>query len=217
MDATTARHVSLFVVGLALYALTGCHAHQEPPLAALSRHHSAARAAAPSVPGPIALSPTNLQLPEPAQGASVREVQFYAAATRAVRHVYEDDIDDPSQALALTQRLQRDPNLGDAKRLWQPILQATLRRADSLRSFGPMLRALRQAIANTWRDEASHTYRDVDMASCRIAKAQMPGSNTIEGAHSWRDTVVTIEPLGAYPIDTLLRFCEDPRSLFGQE
>lgn len=164
---------------------------------------------------PIRLSVTNLQLPEPWAGVSVAERQFYAAATRAVRHVYEDDVDDSSQLLALRQRLMGDVKLAGARPVWATVLETSLGRAQTLRALGPTLRALRQALANTWRDEVAKSYRDIDAASCRMAGAQMP--STTDAAWPLTETVVTIEPLGAYPLGVLLTFCGDPRILFDQE
>jgi hypothetical protein len=140
--------------------------------------------------------------------------QLYAAATRAIRHTYEDDVDDASPLLALQARLRSEPGLAPARSVWLPPLTTAQRRAATLRLLGPTLRALRQALANAWYDARASSYRDVGVAACRDAFAQMPQESGERDA-PLLDTVVTIEPLGTFSLAAFQRFCRDPRSLAG--
>lgn len=162
------------------------------------------------------LSPTSLLLPSAPEAATEEVASFYAAATRAIRHTYEDDVDDASMLAALEARLSADAALVPARAVWLPALRTAQRRAATLRSLGPTLRALRQALANAWRDELRHTYRDIDASACRLAAQQMP-VDTPDRDTPLQDTVVTIEPFGAYPLSTFQRFCEDSRGVFAQD
>lgn len=219
IDTGAARAPSAWCLTAVLW-LAGCHAnpHQPRGADASEPQHAASAAAGANAAASahVRLSATDLSLPLPAAHTSISERQFFAAATRAVRHTYEDDVDDPSQLLALRQRLGRDPQLAGARLIWQPVLETSLARAQTLQALGPTLRALRQALANTWRDEMTRGYRDVDAASCRVAHDAMPAPTSADHA-SLQDTWVTIEPLGTYPLRVLLDFCQDPRSLYDHE
>jgi hypothetical protein len=208
--------------------LSGCIQAATPPEAApqakKGQHHgqvvaeghaSVAPASGPQVTAPaddsnatVQLNPYKLILPPTPAGAGQQLSDFYAAATRAVRQVYEDDNDDPSVLLALQSQLHDRDELVEARPVWADILTTSLTRAGVLRELGPTLRALNLAMANAYLDPTTHTYRGVELHACRTAFANVK-------AHDVNlDTfVVTIEPLGTLPLSQFKNLCSSSRSV----
>ena len=159
-------------------------------------------------PGPLSLGLFEVQLPSCAADASPAEQSFCAAATRAVRAAYEDDDEDPSRLLALNNALEVQQELAPLADAWRAPLGHALARSESLQRIGPTLRLLRRAVADAYLDQVSRIYRGVNTEACRAAFAQLPADEP-----HWLEMVVTVEPLGTYPLSRLRRFCLDSRTL----
>lgn len=154
----------------------------------------------------VQLSPYNLSLPQAPEGASNLVRTFNVAAVRAVQRVYHEDGDDPSVLIALQDQLAQRPQLASLAPVWQGPLSAAMARATTLQALGPTLRSLRIAMANAYFDERLRIYRDVDGGSCETAFGSLPSQDD-----SLLDFVVTVEPIGTYPLAKFRSFCAESR------
>jgi hypothetical protein len=209
-------------LGLALVVGAACFRAGPPPEASPTSDGAAApspqspdapaneatRPSSAAPPDAVQLSPYNLVLPRATEDARDDVRQFFSAATRAVKRVYEDDQDDPSVLLALQEQLRSRPELSAAAPVWQAPLASAVARATTLHALGPTLRALRAAMANAYYDETARSYRDVDLRACKLAF-----SNPSANDEALASFVVTVEPLGTFPLGKFRQFCGESRTL----
>ena len=155
----------------------------------------------------VQLSPYNLALPRASDNAPDAVRAFNVAAVRAVQRVYREDGDDPSVLLALQDQLAQRPQLAGLIPVWQGPLSAAMARATTLQALGSTLRALRTAMANAYFDERLRLYRDVDGKACEAAFSSLPSQDD-----TLLNFVVTVEPIGTYPLGKFRGFCSDSRT-----
>lgn len=149
-----------------------------------------------------------MQAPRCRQDAPAAHVAFCEAASRAVRRVFEDDSDDGATLLSLLNALEVDPNVAPLMGPWHSTLSNALARARWLGALGKPLRQLRRAVADAYLDPQLGLYRGVDSQACRAAFADIA-----QTGGNWQDLVITLEPLGTYPLSTFRRFCLEGRTL----
>lgn len=158
-----------------------------------------------------------VHLPDYPEHPCYDAVAFVRAATSCVEHIYLDDTDDPSVVDALLEQLQQSRS-SVLQSDWHAVLTQARTRCLELRALGPVLRPLRQSLQHAWRDELHRTYQSVDEALCGITQQQwqklQQNQPQLKRAQT---TIVTIEPLGSYPLQVFLRLCQTPKSLFGKE
>ena len=155
----------------------------------------------------VQLSPYNLTLPRGPDDVSDAVRAFNIAAVRAVQRVYREDGDDPSVLLALQDQLAQREALRPVRPVWEGPLSSAMARATTLQALGPTLRALRTAMANAYFDERLRLYRDVDAKACETAFNSLPSQD-----ETLLNFVVTVEPIGTYPLGKFRSFCAASRS-----
>lgn len=158
--------------------------------------------------GPLALGALEMQAPRCDADAPAPQRAFCEAASRAVRRVFEDDSDDGATLLSLLNALEVEPDIAALMGPWHSILSNALARARWLAALGKPLRLLRHAMADAYLDPQLGLYRGVDSQACRAAFADIAQQGS-----GWQDLVVTLEPLGTYPLSTFRRFCFEGRTL----
>lgn len=187
---------------------------QSTPAAPPVQAPASAAAAAVTAAEPWALGIFSVQMPrclpatQQANAAQRRANSFCAAATRAIHRTYQDDSEDAAPLLALLNQLEIDASLQPIADAWQAPLRHALRRSHWLQRLGPSLRLLRAAVADAYLDPRTGLYRGVDARACSTAFAALAQDDS-----GWEDLVITIEPLGSYPLGRLRRFCLQRRQL----
>jgi hypothetical protein len=205
------RPVARFLTAVALMgpalALPSCgHGHRGAALSAATRPSTDPQNADPSASNLaagqlITMSPTGLRLPVFLGRVGTPERQFAVAAARALRLIYDDDSDDASLLLALTERLEALPSV-QAQRAWRPIVQAGIARANTLAEHGPGIRALKEAYAQVTLDERTGAVHKLGAPACRVAVQHLDALS-----HTAPDFMLTVEPLGPRSLATLLAPC----------
>ena len=161
-----------------------------------------------AVVAPLALGALANARPTCPADASAAEVAFCRAATRATRATFEEDRDDGAQLLALLNQLEVRPDLARLAGPWTSALHAAHARAVLLEELSGPLRQLRRALANAYLEPRTGLYRGVRLKDCQEVFRTLAGRTEL-----WPDLVVTVEPLGTWPLSTLRRFCLFDRTL----
>lgn len=152
----------------------------------------------------VSVGPTGLQLPVLLHAVSPEDRSFAVAAARALRLVYEEDIDDASQLEALLHRLQNTQTPLDSRvaEAFTPALQRGIARANRLQACAPGLRALKDAYRAVYIEAGTQTLRRLDSQACLLALQLM--QPVAQHDPTW---VITIEPMGPKTIADLLAPC----------
>lgn len=200
----------LFCLFCALYGALGCghsapsaHGAQAAPGTGAATQGAALRSPL-QLGQVVAVGPSGLALPVLLRPVSPEGRRFTVAAARALRLIYEEDVDDASQLVALLHRLDDpntpvDPLVAEA---YRPVLEAGLGRAGRLTACAPGLRALKDAYRNVYIEDGTQALRRLDTAACTLAQQLL--QPVLQAEPTW---IVTIEPLGPKPIAELLAPC----------
>ena len=158
--------------------------------------------------GPLALGALDITLPRCPPDATGPVADFCRAATRAVRRAFDDDSDDAALCLSLLNGLELQPELSAVASSWRSPLHNALARSQLLARLAAPLRQLRRAFADAYLDPRTELYRGIDATQCRRAFAQLQAEPDVP-----LDLVVTIEPMGSYPLAAFRRLCLHDRRL----
>jgi hypothetical protein len=147
--------------------------------------------------------PTAATLPSRPKDPIAAVEAFDNKARLAVRHIYDEDFEDPADVLALNARLDSDDTVAGVKAAWQPILVGAIERAFLLQHYASQLHTIRKAFSSAQWNATTQEYANLDKKTCKRTFKQLKAENA-----DVLKVEVTIVPLGRKLLADVEAACE---------